>query len=106
MDTEKIQRAVDYFKAFRTEIDEMLENECNPKTIKTLTEQIEPTETALACMEKQVLKAVVNGHYDGSNDCYYGKCPSCGKEIYDYANDKFCGECCQALDWESEAEHD
>jgi hypothetical protein len=98
MDTEKLQRAIDTLKSLCSVI------YGSRAHVNITAEQGVDFETALACMEKQVPKAVVDGHYDRSNDCYYGKCPECGKEIYDYANDKFCGECCQALDWESETE--
>jgi predicted amidophosphoribosyltransferase len=88
MDTEKIQAAIEQMKRAYIAINNSL---CAPDADDNLKQ------IALACMEKQVAKAV-----EDAPKAVYGVCPNCHDFLS--GDEAHCSTCGQALDWESEAE--
>jgi uncharacterized protein YlaI len=117
MDTEKIQAAIDTLKLMLEQIMSEPPTRGNQPIHDWHFKRVEAFIVALACMEKQVAKKVVmliagDGEEPFQFEHYI--CPNCKNIIAQRLKVSkapmhqpyFCQDCGQALDWESEAQHD
>jgi hypothetical protein len=104
MDTEKIWRAIEYMTDSKNAALICSKADPNPINRKEALKYYEVLQTALACMEKQVPKAVIVKPLLVDNTIMAPTCYICGSVVCD--DQFYCHNCGQLLLQESEADHD
>lgn len=101
----KIEKAIEFIKIRRQWLsdDEDTANiEGRNKAAQICRNQMQWFDLAISALEKQILKTAPNVRENGLANILFGDCPICKSAVY--TDEKYCGQCGQALKWSGKDE--